>query len=399
MTATLTTVNAIMKEVYEGTINDQLQSEAMTLKRIEKISDGVVSTVGGKYVTFPIRKTRNHGSSYRAEGAQLAAAGRQGYTAATENLKYGYQRLRMTGQAMALAESNYQAFASALDREVEGAKSDILRDQNRIVYSNPASLAAGATGVIAAVTATSTGTSITVGDTSLIEPGMVIDIVNAGTPVSGGTARTVVSITSATVFVVDSAVAGTTNGNHVTRNGNWNQEPNGLCQIVDDAGTLHGINSSTETIWKSVEDSSTTTLTELSMIALCDNVYRQSGKKVTAVFTSLGVRRSYFNLMTSLRRYNEPKEFSGGLIGLSFNYGTEIPVVADIDCPTKHMFFLNEGEIKLFRDKPWYFEDTDGSVWKWVHDYDMFEALMKCYWQLGTHQRNAHGKMSNITES
>ena len=49
MPATLTTVNAILKEVYEPKIQDQLQHDAVALKRIEKSSDGVVSEVGGKY--------------------------------------------------------------------------------------------------------------------------------------------------------------------------------------------------------------------------------------------------------------------------------------------------------------------------------------------------------------
>ena len=104
--------------------------------------------------------------------------------------------------------------------------------------------------------------------------------------------------------------------------------------------------------------------------------------------------------MTSLRRYNEPKKFEGGLTGLSFMYGEkDIPVVADPDTPAKHMFFVNEKELKIWRDKAWYWEDRDGSVLKWVTDYDAFEGLMKQYWQIGTHQRNAHGKLTNITES
>ena len=401
--ATLTTVNGIMKEVYEGQINDLLASERVVIKRVEEDKESVVETVGGKYVVFPVRTQRNHGISYRAESAQLAAPGQQGYAAAQETLRYGYQRVKLTGQVMALASKNYQAFASALDREVEGARKDVGRDENRIAVGTAAGKTANKTGVLAGVTATGATANITVDDTSVIEEGMVIDIADAvtGVPVSGGTARTVTSITSSTVFVVDSAVAGTTSGNVIVRTGNFNNEPYGLMQIINSTGALHGLNPATagQGKWKASVDSTTTTLTEVAMIALCDQIYKASGTKVTAIFASLGVRRSYFNLMTSLRRYNEPKTFSGGLVGLAFNYGTEIPVVADMDIPLKQMMFVNEGELKIFRDKPWYWEDIDGSVWKYVHDYDIFEALLKCYWQFGTHQRNAHGIMTNVTES
>ena len=61
MVATLTTVTALTKEVYEGQIQDQLQSEVTGIKRLESTSRGVESTVGGKYVTFPIRVRRNQG--------------------------------------------------------------------------------------------------------------------------------------------------------------------------------------------------------------------------------------------------------------------------------------------------------------------------------------------------
>lgn len=395
MTATMTTVNGILKEVYEPDIHDQLGNDRITLKRIERTSEGVMDTIGGKYVVFPVRHTRNHGISYRPENTQLAAAGRQGYTAAQETLKYGYGRVRLTGQVMALAEKNFQAFASALDREMDGIKTDISRDENRIAYGHIASPTA--TGIMAQVTATATAAQQTVDTTSQLEVGMVVDQVNAGTPVAGGTAVTIVSIDSATLVTFSASVTGVS-GNHITRTGNWANEPNGLTKIVDSSGTLHGI-ASTTGYWQSIEDGSTTTLTELAMIARCDEVYTKTNKNITAVFASLGVRRSYFNLMTSLRRYNEPKEFSGGLIGLAFNYGKEVPVVADRDCPAKSMFGLCEDELTIYRDKEWYWEDTDGSTFKWVHDFDCFEALMKQYWQMGTHVRGSHWKMTNITES
>jgi hypothetical protein len=110
MGATLTSVNAILKEIYEGNINNQLNEERVTIKRIERTAEGTsTDAVGGKYVTFPIRTQRNAGISYRAENTQLAPAGQQGLKAATEQLKYGYGRVRLTGQTIALADSNRQA--------------------------------------------------------------------------------------------------------------------------------------------------------------------------------------------------------------------------------------------------------------------------------------------------
>lgn len=399
MSATLTTVSAILKEIYEGNVNDQLNSERITMKRIERTAEGTNSdAVGGKYVVFPVRVSRNSGISYRAENTQLAAAGRQGLAPAQETLKYGYGRVRLTGQLIALAESNTQAFTSAMDLEMDGLKDDILKDENRIAYGHLD--AAVASGIKAKATGASSGSTVTVDSTDHLEAGMVIDITNAGTPVAGGTALVVSAVLTSTTFTVTGGPPTVASGNYVSRTGDYNQEPTGLNKIVDSTGALHALDPATQPKWASYEDSSTTTLTELSMIRVMDEVRRSGGKIPTAIFTSLGVRRAYWNLMTSLRRYNEPKQFDGGLTGLSFMYGEkDLPLVADPDCNAKQMFFIHEPDIKVWRDKQWYWEDRGGSVLQWITDYDAFEAMMKQYWQVGTHQRNAHGKMTNITES
>ena len=400
MSATLTTVNGILKEVYEGNINEQLASERVLMKRLERTSDGVGSdAVGGKYVTFPVRVSRNAGISYRPENVQLAPAGRQGFKSAQENLKYGYGRVRLTGQLIDLAESNRQAFASAMDLEMDGIKNDLAKDENHIAWGHLDSSVAS--GIKAKTTGASTGTTITVDSTQYIQEGMVIDITAAGTPVSGGTAVVVTGVPSATTFTVGTAVAGTVVGNYVSRTGNYNNEPNGIQKIVDSTGAVHGLDPATTPVWKSYEDSTTTSLTELSMIKAMDEVRKSGGATPTVIFMSLGVRRAYWNLMTSLRRFNEPKNFAGGLTGLSFMYGSggDLPVVEDPDAPDKHAFFVDEKQLTIYRDKEWSWQDRDGAVLKWVTDYDAWEGLMKQYWQIGTHQRNAHGKMTNITES
>lgn len=398
MSATLTTVNGILKEIYEGNINEQLASERVAMKRLERTSDGVGSdAVGGKYVVFPIRVSRNAGISYRDENTQLAPAGRQGYKSAQETLRYGYQRVRLTGQLIDLAESNRQAFASAMDREMEGAKDDVAKDENHIIWGHIDSSVAS--GIKSKLTAAATATTQTVDSTQYLQEGMVVDVSNLGTPVAGGTAVTVVSINSDTSVTFSASVTGAI-GNYVSRTGNYGKEPNGLNKIVDSTGAVHTLDPATTPVWKSYEDSSTTALTELSMIKAMDEIRRAGGATPSVIFMSLGVRRAYWNLMTSLRRYNEPKTFAGGLTGLSFMYGaTDLPVVEDPDAPAKHAFFLTEKQITIYRDADWKWQDRDGAVLKWVTDYDAWEGLLKQYWQVGTHQRNAHGKMTNITES
>lgn len=403
MPATLTTVNGILKEVYEGTVTDQLDENAVALKRIERSSDGIFDTPGGKYVVFPLHTQRNSGISYRAENVQLGPAGQQGYAQAQELLKYGYGRIKVTGQTIALAKTNPQAFINALDGEMEGLKRDLTKDCNRIAWGESVSFGtSGKTGGITVLTAISTASTTVTAPTQLLQIGELIDICLAatGVPVAGGTALTIVSITSATAFVVSAAVTAAV-GDFVTRNGNAGNEPYGFSNLISAVGTVHNINSATagNEYWRSISDAATTTLLETAMIKMMDDIKTKSGGSPTVIFTSLGVRRSYFNLLTSLRRYNEPKQFDGGLVGLAFMYEGNLPLIADPDAPAKSMYFVDEKEIKIYRDRDWYWEDIDGSVLKYVHDFDVFEALMKQYWQIVTHKRSAHGRFTNITEA
>jgi len=206
MTATMTTVNAILKEVYEGQIQTQMSDEVVALKRIERTSAGVVDTVGGKYVTFPIRVRRNAGISYRAENVALAAPGRQGYAAVQIGLKYGYGRFEVTGQTMELAESNYQAFASAMDGEMDGIKRDLAKDEARITYGNVSN------GAMTFINDTATSASHVVLSVQYLTIGDVVDVLIAstGSATGGGTALTIDNIVESTLTVTFSASIGPT---------------------------------------------------------------------------------------------------------------------------------------------------------------------------------------------
>ena len=400
MSTTLTTVSSLLKEMYEGDVNTQFNEEQVTLKRIEQTADGVEENIGGQHVVFPIRTTRNTGISYRAEGAQLAAAGQQGYARALENLKYGYGRFKISGPAMELAETKPQTFMSALDGEMEGLRSDLNKDANRIAWGHEDS-ASKATGIIAKLSAYTSGTpSVTVDQPRQVEIGMIVDVINGGTGAVRGSVTVVDVVYSTGVVTISGTVTGAAANDYLARTGNYGQEPYGIQTLVGATGTVHGIDSGAagNGYWQSTVDSSTNTLTEQAMLTLCDKIRQNGGNKPTAIFCSLGVRRAYYNIMQSSRRYVDTKKFEGGLVGLSFNHGKEIPLVEDPDAPTSTAAFLDEKEIKVFAKKDWYFEDKDGAVLKWVDDYDQFQGLMKKYWQLGTHKRNAHGIMTAITE-
>lgn len=393
MPATLTTVDALLKEVYALRLEDQLQSETVTAKRIERSSDGIVETVGGKYVDFPIRVQRSTGLGYRNESEQLPDAGNQGYAVVHVPLKYGYGRVRFTGQLMQLAEKNYQSFASAMDDEMEYLKDDIAKDSNFIAHAD-------GTGLRSTFTDTATSVTHTVDNAQWLEIGMKVDLLTktTGVAIAGGAGLTISDINGLTVTFSGSTTAAVTVG--IYRAGDYAREPTGFGLILSPTLPLHGLDPATQRKWKPTQDANggvNRPLSEGLMINECDSI-RRNGGKVSVIFTSLGVRRAYFNLLTQQRRYNDTKEFAGGFSGLAFNYGTEIPVVEDVDHPPNRMRFIQEDRIKIFRNKEWHWADDDGTTLKWVTDFDAWQAILRQYSEYGTTQRNAHGEIVDITE-
>lgn len=398
---TLAVVDTILKEVYEDRIRDQLQSEVITLKRIERSSEGVTHEVGGKYVAFPIRTRRNHGIGARNENEALPKPRSQKYATARVGLKYLYGSASLTGQTFELAEKNFQAFASALSQEMDGLKQTLVKDTNRQTYGM-------STGVMAAVDAGSAGAGFIHSFDSIqyLEVGMIVDVLDSTGAVTRVEEAEILDINTSNNDVTFDKSFDTTTGDVITRWRSYGKEKIGFKEIVDDTGTLYNINPSTEPIWKSVVNDNSGTpraLSESLMVKMADDI-RTRGGSTSVIFTSLGVRRSYFNLLVQQRRYNNTQQFEGGFNGLAFttDWG-DIPIVSDFDCQPERMYFMNEKELKLYEANDWSFMDRDGSKWQRIitaeGDFDAYKTTMYKYCELGTHRRNSHGLLDDIAEA
>lgn len=392
MVQSLATVNAITKEIYQGKIREQLSDECIGFKRIEKTSEGVTSEVGGKYVTFPLRVRRNHGIGYRNENETLQEPGRQGYESVRVKLKYGYGRVELTGQLMALADKNFQSFASAMEREMSGLKDDLQKDTARIFYGD-------GKGTLATLTAAAAAVNVLTVDTSkYTELDAVVDVLGPDGTVKA-TNRQVQDVTDTTITLSGAAITAAS-GDIVVRQGNFGREPVGLATLVDDTSVVHELDPAVEPTWKSsVNDNAgvNRALSESLLITETDNV-RVRGGKTSLLLYSLGVRRAYFNLLSQQRRYPSTTSFAGGLTGLAFHNGREIPCIEDVDCPDNTIYGLNEDTFKIYREGDWSWMDRDGSIWKWVNDKDAYEAIIHQYWEIGTQRRNANFVIKDITE-
>lgn len=395
MGATLSTVSALTKEVYGPRIVDQLENEIVLTKRIEKTSRGTTSEAGGKYVTFPLKVRRNQGIGYRNELEQLQSPGQQGWTNVRVSLKHGYGRVHLSGQTMELANENFQSFSSALTEEMEGLKTDIQKDTNRILWGNGLGVLGTTDTAAVADNIVSVGTN----DEAVkwFDLDMQVDVLSSDGVTVRAANRKVTAINETTGDItVDGAAFADTVGDIIVRTGNYGREPQGLTSLVKASGTLFNLDPNVEPLWKSTEDNTGGALSESKMIAMMDKI-RTKGSRPTVIVTDLGTRRAYFNLLKTDRRFTGTKDFEGGFTGLAFSYDTDVPVITDVDAPAGKMWFLNENTFTVYRRNPWSWDDKDGNIWKWVTNYDAFEAMMKQYWEFAIDRRNANGVMTAIT--
>lgn len=409
MPASLATVAVLLKEVYEPKMRKQLNDDVVALRRVERSSDGIETTVGGRYVTFPIKTRRNSGIGARNELEALPVAGQQGNAAGRVGLKYLYGAIRLSGQTFELANKNFQAFTNVLEQEIDGLKTDLAKDQNRQVYGD------GSGAIATCATAGAGVNTFAIGInplTNYVQMDEQIDIIAAanivaGTPILASN-RKVTGINLATgIITFDGAVVTTGVGDIMTRTGNINREWTGFQKIIAATGTLYNLDPTVEPVWKAEVDGAGTpaaprALSEGLMISMADRI-RANGGRVTAIFSNLGVRRAYYNLLSSQRQYVNTKEFTGGFNGLAFTTDAgEIPFVVDVDAPKQTQYFVNEKELTLYREGDWSWMNRDGSMWNRVvtaaGTFDAYEALMYQYSEIGCHRRNTHGVIQNITE-
>lgn len=402
MGATLSTLDTIAKEVYAPKIREQLDSRAVALKRIEGSSSGVTDEVGGKYVTFPIHTRRNSGIGARNELERLPTPGQQGHEAVRIKLAYLYAGASLTGQAIRLIDKNYQAFQSSMETELEGLTRDLAKDQNRQVWGD----GRGTLGTVVSGTGAA-GNNVFVLDTvKHVFRDMVIDVYGAApavgaTPISAGAKILSVDEDTNTVVFAGPAVTAAA-GQVLIKEGNLWREWLGFSAMIGDTNPLYGLNPATEPVWKSKIDRSANprAISEGLFTRMADKIDLQGGD-TTVIFTTHGVRREYAALLQQQRQYVNTKEFKGGFSGIGFITDRgEIPVVTDRDAPKGTASFINEKAITRYRDADWdWFDDLGGSgKWKQKPGFDVYEAMMFQYSQLGTDRRNTHGRIENIAE-
>jgi len=406
---TRSTADAVLKEFYLPGIRSILNNELFLLSQVESNSEDIE----GRRAVLAINTGRNQGIGARAEMGTLPDAGHQTYNEERVQLKYNYGRIQLSGPVIRSMGSDRGSFTRAIQSETQGVTRDLRNDVNRQLY-------AGGVGTIAVLSAAAAGNTATVTNATAtqmrqLQVGMYIDIGTAANPTASATNRQITSVNvAAGTFVFSGAAAAITAGDIVTRTGSGGtgaaqKEITGLATQVAATGALWNIDPANVPNWASYVDANGGTnraVTESMFIKASQEVNINSGEEINLWVTSAGVTRAYGNLLTSLRRFNNPVQLRGGYAGLdlsNINQGSTgsntVAMVFDKDCQANTAWGLTTRRFQWYKMSDWEFMEEDGAVLSRVPNVDGYEGTLFLYSELATDGRNAHAKIADLTEA
>lgn len=408
MATDMTTFDSALQEDYLPGVRSQLNDTNQILGIIEKNTEDFE----GRRAVLSIHMGRSGGIGARgAVGATLPTAGNQTYKEERISTRHLYGRIKVELPAIEASKTDKASFVRAIDSEMKGITNDLKRDTNRQAFGT-------SNGVLATAALTSNSTTVNVTTATATQmrhfyAGLVVDIGTVASPTGVASARTITAVSRSGKTITISGAAVTTattdfvfiagNGGDTTNSSQ--KELTSLRTIVDSTGALFNLNPATagQEEWAAYESSNSGTnrsVSESLFAQVMQEVEIASGESVNLWVTSYGVHRAYANLLTAQKTQTNTLELKGGYQSLEMSAaGAGVAFVADRDCPENTAFALNTKHLTLFTQNDWSWMDQDGAILSRVSGEPAYEATLYRYVELATDQRNAHGRVDDLTEA
>lgn len=417
--ATEASVSAILKEVYPGAIEDELNNEIAAWAVLDK--EKVTIDGQGQHVVRPFRTNRNQGFGARNDTDLLPLSGNQTLANAKINMSSNYMVGQITGRVMRTSYGNDAAFENALEEEIRFSLTDIATEIGRQIYNGAGQL----TTVNGTVTSS---TSVIVNNVQYLAVGMYVqfwktdgtnETTNDSTLPTGYVGTQITAITASTNTITVATAQTLTTGDGVSRAASntgftTTKELNGFDTTIDDgtdySGRLYfGVDRSANPILYGNRFNASGVTTESLMQQAVDQARQIGGGITDIIFCDYASRRTYSALLTSLKRYPvegiRAPEFAGGLStskdlrtqlgeGLSFSGA---PVVPSRQAPPKKMWFLETNSWKIFQQSEIEWIMNDGSILHplLVNGYDAYRFSLYYDAQLYCEAPNRNSKIVN----
>ncbi len=401
MALTLSTYDALLKDLYEGGVREQLNNDVPALKHFEE-TDRAWS---GRRVVWPVHTGRNSGVGSRTEGATLPTAGEQAHSLSVVTATYFYARGQVSGQTIAAGKN---AFVEALSSEMDGLMMDAKVEISRQLWGT----GDGRLAQIGADGASASALSVYNRYAEPQQPGarfisanQVLDAGSVAASTQDFSSQTVISVsisqnpatTTDTVTISNSALTVSQCDTYLFNRGAGGAgvEALGIQALVDVytesnmwgsnafyGATIQGINRSTVGAWNALVlgNSGTTRLIDSNLMQTAfDRIHTESGEDANLIFGQHDVVRAFLDSVAGDRRYQTTK-FDAGVSSLSYN---GVPIERDRQAPYNTLLVAKRETLRKFTLKPIGFADNDGAILSRVSNQDNWEFFLSTYFNLG----------------
>jgi len=453
MAASLSSLQAVLKNFYAAAVAEQLNQEVLMLELFEKAK----LDWSGKRVIIPVHVGRNQGVGFAAEGAALPTAGQEIYSELNVTAKFLYGRFQISGPAISSAKGAY-SFGNYIDLELRKLVEDVRKRANVACFSGnivlgyvhrridnanatvvypfsgdlqelarkrTAAIAAGQQLVIE-LRRTDTYGLVFQGGGGLIAEGFIsavdfgADTISITTTAADRMDTTLASNaglepTAGFAVVIKAGVStvGTAAFNEAVLelNGIATNLSSPLHFGVDRTDATGGFNVALQT--NSITTQNVTgvdanydpfaALTLGRMQQVTDSIYTDSGVQPDIIMLNPAQRQSYTNLLVGANAANlfkitdSAKNGDGGFSGLGFN---GIPLKVSVDAGQHIFYFLHTKVWKLAElEKPG-FADLDGNILAragvGAGGIDAYEGYYRLYCDVYCERPNANGAIIGV---
>jgi len=377
------TIKGILKDDYvrQGIV-DNVNKSTELLKRIraKKSSHGLRHIFSTQFGT-------SQSAGAVGENEDLPEAGQGEYDKPFGNVKYNYNRFRVTGPALAATEGNKAAFADTLTRAVNDARDGLRLDLQRQLWGD-------GSGVVGVVAAGVTSATITVkqpygytydGTLSGIDATLLFRRKQKLYFATANTTRTVVSINPAAGTITLSASITVILGELIYKGSaaTTNKELTGMGAIVAASGTYMGIDRAGIPEWQGnvVDAGDVDGFLSEDLMRIAKNAARRNGTSdPNLLIGTFDIKRYYENTQKSFKRHVNPMTLEGGAKAVEFDGA---PLIDDKDAPPQRLWMFDTTSIEWFVMKEVDWADLDGDMLKWVSGKDAWEAFLRTYKDIG----------------
>lgn len=382
---TLSNADAALKEYYLDAVTQELnQGVSPFFNAIEKSTQYIY----GKNARCALIKGDMNRVVTGDEDGELPDAAGNNYYEVSLPLKNIYGTVAITDKALRASQDSSGAFVNLLNAEMEGLVADAKANFSRMLFGD-------GNGLLAYITAATSGTVFKLSSVKSWFKGLVVDIAASGNASAAVESLTITAVdTENSTVTFSKTVSNQANyvGNAVVISGAYGKELSGLASIFDST-SLYGYAKATDDFFNPYVKKYTS-LTEDVIIGAIEEIEERAGDKVKMIVCSHAARNKIASLFKDLRVIGTP-DITAGYSGV---YVNDIPVYADRFCPSDRIYLLNPDDFVLCQLCDWeWMEDDGGKILSRVAGKAAYTATLVKYAELICKKPYAQGLLQLTT--